>query len=265
MEYMVKGADIHLYQPDFDLDETLDCGQAFRWERDGEGYCGFKLNKPLRIYSEKDYFVLKDTTEDDFLEIWADYFDLDTDYGEIKRIFTEDETLSKAHSYAGGIRILRQDSFEALFSFIISQNNNIPRIKGIIGRLCEMYGGFPTAEQIKGTTAEDFAPLRSGFRAKYLADCAEKVNNGIIKLDEIKSMPVEDARRELMKIKGVGPKVADCTMLFGMYKLECVPMDVWMKRVMEKFYPDGFPDYVKPYAGIAQQYLFHYGRTGDLL
>ncbi len=265
MEYLVKGRDVHLFQPDFNLDETLDCGQAFRWERDGDGYRGFMMNKPLYITAEKDYFVLKDTTEADLLEIWSDYFDLNTDYGEIKGIFSENETLSKAYSYAGGIRILKQDSFEALFSFIISQNNNIPRIKGIIGRLCEMYGGFPVAEAVKNTTAEDFAPLRAGFRGKYLADCAKKLDSGEVNLDKIKAMPVEEARKELMKIKGVGPKVADCTMLFGMYKVECVPLDVWMKRVMEKFYPDGFPDYVKPYAGIAQQYLFHYGRTGDLL
>lgn len=265
MNYTVNGSDIHLYQPDFDLDETLDCGQAFRWERTGEkAYHGFRLNKPLDIYAERDYFVLKNTSEKDFINVWADYFDLNTDYGELKRVFSEDSTLSSACAYAGGIRLLRQDSFEALLSFIISQNNNIPRIKGIIGRLCEKYGGFPSAEMLNGKTADDFSYLRAGFRAKYIEDCINKINSGEIMLDEIKEMPVAEARRSLMTIKGVGPKVAECALLYGMYRVECFPVDVWIKRVMERFYPNGFPKLAADYAGIAQQYLFHYIRTSGV-
>lgn len=265
MNYTVKGKDIHLYQPDFDLDETLDCGQAFRWEKTGDkAYHGYRLNKPLDIYAEKDYFVLKDTTEEDFSGIWADYFDLNTDYGELKRIFSEDETLSKACAYAGGIRLLKQDGWEALLSFIISQNNNIPRIKGIIGRLCEENGGFPSPMQLKGKTTDDFSYLRAGFRAKYIEDCVNKVNSGEIDLDRITKAPVEEARKSLMTIKGVGPKVAECALLYGMYRVECFPVDVWIKRVMAQFYPDGFPEFAKDYAGIAQQYLFHYMRTSGV-
>ena len=145
MNYIIKGNDIHLSQPDFDLDETLDCGQAFRWEKSADGaYHGAKLNTKLTIYKEKDYFVLENTSESDFLNVWCDYFDLATDYGELKRIYSEDETLAKACKFASGIRLLKQDKWEALVSFIISQNNNIPRIKGIIGRLCEENGGFPS-------------------------------------------------------------------------------------------------------------------------
>ncbi len=263
MNYTVKNNDIHLYQPDLDLDETLDCGQAFRWERTGDkSYHGYRLELPLDIYAEKDYFVLKDTTEEAFLGIWKDYFDLDTDYGELKRVFSEDETLAKACAYAGGIRLLRQDKWEALLSFIISQNNNIPRIKGIIGRLCEANGGFPSAEKLKGVTAEELSYLRAGFRNKYIEDCVSKVNNGSIDLDEISEMPAEEARKRLMTIKGVGPKVAECALLYGMHRVECFPVDVWIKRVMEKFYPNGFPEFAAAYAGIAQQYLFHYMRTG---
>lgn len=266
MEFIKQGKDIILKTADLDLDETLDCGQAFRWERISSGkeavYHGFMLNTPLTVSAEKDYFRFADTSEEDFLEIWAEYFDLYTDYGELKRVFSEDETLSKACAYAGGIRLLKQDSWEALLSFIISQNNNIPRIKGIIGRLCEANGGFPSAEQLKGKAAEDFAYLRAGFRAKYIEDCLEKLNSGTLKLDEIRKMPVDEARKALMSIKGVGPKVAECALLYGMYRVECFPVDVWIKRVMEQFYPKGFPEFAKEYAGIAQQYLFHYMRTG---
>lgn len=264
MEYIKQGKDILLKTPDFDLDQTLDCGQAFRWEKIQErAYRGYALNTLLTISQEKDYFRLSDTTEETFLNVWVPYLDLDTDYTAVKEQLSREETLAKACEYAGGIRLLRQDSWEALCSFIISQNNNIPRIKGIIGRLCEMYGGFPSFEQMKGVTVDDLAPLRSGFRAKYIVDCVDKLNSGEINLDEVKKLSVEDAKKVLMTIKGVGPKVADCAMLYGMYKIECVPMDVWMKRVMERFYPDGFPEFVQQYAGIAQQYLFHYIRTNE--
>lgn len=265
MNYMIKGKDICLSQPDFDLDETLDCGQAFRWEKSANGsYHGAKLNKTLTIYKEKDYFVLENTTESDFLSVWYDYFDLGTDYGELKRSYSEDETLAKACKFAPGIRLLKQDSWEALVSFIISQNNNIPRIKGIIGRLCEENSGFPSVEMLKGKTADDFSYLRAGFRAKYLESCVDLVSNGVISLERVSAAPADEARTELMKIKGVGPKVADCTMLYGMYKTECFPVDVWIKRVLAEFYPNGLPEFIKPTAGIAQQYLFHYIRTSGV-
>lgn len=261
MEYMKKNGGIIFKTGDFDLSETFDCGQAFRFSPGGRGWRGFHLNYPLEIYAEKDYFVIPETGEEAFLKIWAVYLDLYTDYSEYKRIFSEDETLSEAIAYAGGIRILRQDAFEALFSFIISQNNNIPRIKGIISRLCERFGGFPSYPDLKGMSAEDFSFLRAGFRAGYLADCVGKLNSGEVSLDAVAAMPSEEAAKALVLIKGVGPKVADCTLLYGMYRIERYPVDVWIKRALEKYYPDGLPDYIKPCAGIAQQYLFHYIRN----
>lgn len=264
MDYTQKGNDIILKQADFDLDETLDCGQAFRWEKIADDtYKGAFLNHPLVISAESKngVFRLHDTTADDFENLWADYFDLSTDYGELKRRFSEDATLSKACDFAGGIRILQQDSWEALSSFIISQNNNIPRIKGIINRLCEHYGGYPSAEDMKSETIESLAYLRSGFRAKYLVDAVEKVLSGEIDFQAIKSQPLDEARDSLMKIKGVGPKVADCTLLFGFYKTDAFPKDVWVKRVLANWYPNGLPDCVKGVEGIAQQYLFHYIRN----
>jgi N-glycosylase/DNA lyase len=117
---------------------------------------------------------------------------------------------------------------------------------------------------MKDVTEDELSYLRSGFRAKYITDCVKKANNGEIDLAKIAKMPVDDARKQLMTIKGVGPKVAECALLYGMYRTECFPVDVWIKRVMERFYPDGFPEFAKEYAGIAQQYLFHYMRTSGV-
>lgn len=266
MDYKIDGKDILLCQADFDLDQTLDCGQAFRWEKTDENtYSGAFLNKKLVISCENgaDVFRLHDTTEEDFLSLWADYFDLSTDYSELKRRFSEDETLSKACRYASGIRILRQDSWEALSSFIISQNNNIPRIKGIIGRLCEHCGGYPAWQELTEETEESLAYLRAGFRAKYLVDAVQKIRSGTIDLEKIRSMDIECARKLLQTIKGVGPKVAECALLFGFYRTEAFPIDVWVKRVMANWYPNGLPECTKGYEGIAQQYLFHYIRTSE--
>lgn len=265
MDYTVSGTDIILRQPDFDLDETLDCGQAFRWTKTaGNTYEGYYLNTFLRISAgdEPGVFRLHDTDEQTFLNSWYSYLDLSTDYGELKRRFSEDETLAKACAYAGGIRILRQDSWEALSSFIISQNNNIPRIKGIIGRLTEHYGGYPTAEQLIPETEESLAFLRSGFRAKYLVDAVAKITSGELDLDRVAGLPLDEAKAALMTIKGVGPKVAMCALLFGMHKTDAFPVDVWMKRALERWYPNGLPECVKGHEGTAQQYLFHYIRNG---
>lgn len=267
MDYEIKNNNILLSQSDLDLDETLDCGQAFRWKKIKSDfpctYSGSFLNKKLTVSkTEKNIFILHDTSESDFLNIWADYFDLNTDYSELKKIFSQDETLAKACKYAGGIRLLRQDSWECLISFIISQNNNIPRIKGIIDRLCSHYDGrFPSAKDMSSETPGSLDYLRSGFRAKYICDAVQKVNSGEVNLDEISEISLDSARAELKKIKGVGAKVAECVLLYGMHRTEAFPVDVWIKRVMEKFYPDGLPDFVQNYAGIAQQYLFHYIRT----
>lgn len=266
MDYSVKNNDIILNEKDFDLDETLDCGQAFRWKKIESDYlCTYEgsfFNDNLRISEiSKGTFVFHNVSESDFLGKWVDYFDLNTDYTELKKLFSEDETLSRACEFAGGIRLLRQNSWECLISFIISQNNNIPRIKGIIDRLCENYGGFPTAQQMRGVTADDLSYLRSGFRGKYLSDAAECVNSGVINLADIATAPIDEAREALKKIKGVGPKVAECVLLFGMHRTEAFPVDVWIKRVLAEYYPNGFPDFAKENAGIAQQYLFHYIRN----
>ena len=269
MEYTVKGRDILVCEPDLDLAQALDCGQAFRWKAIDKGYeqtfQGRALNTDLTVsQTGKGQFIFHDTAEEVFLGKWADYFDLSTDYSRLKALFSQDRALKNACGYAQGIRLLRQDSWECLVSFIISQNNNIPRIKGIIDRLCEHYGGlFPTAEQLAQETPDSLAYLRSGFRAKYICDAAERVASGKTDLSAIAAAPIDEARAALKEIKGVGPKVAECVLLFGMYRTEAFPLDVWMKRVMAKYYPEGFPEFAAQYAGIAQQYLFHYIRTAD--
>lgn len=268
MNYKVDGSDILLYQLDFSLDETLDCGQAFRWEKQqsdgGVTYSGNYLNTPLTISEEGEgVFRLRNTDEETFLSVWKNYFDLDTDYGEIKKRISSDGTMKSACEYAGGIRLLRQDPWEALCSFIISQNNNIPRIKGIISRLCEHFGGFPDYAQLAALEPDDLSFLRAGFRAKYIVDAARKLSDGTVSLERMSNAPIEEARKELMLINGVGPKVAECALLYGMHRTEAFPVDVWIKRVMEKWYADGLPKCCIGVEGIAQQYLFHYIRTSD--
>ena len=255
------------------LDMTLDCGQAFRWSSDdGVVWHGFAFGKHLRLYMKSDNcLVLFNTTVQEYEGIWKKYFDLDRNYGEIIEAVSNNEILKTASSYGSGIRILNQEPWETLCSVMISQNNNIPRIKGIIDRLCENFGEkcgdyftFPTAEKIAKLSLEDLSVLRSGFRAKYILDAAQKIASGEVDLEHLKSIPIDDARNELMKIKGVGPKVADCTLLFSLEHIEAFPKDVWIKRAMEKLFDGKLPECALPYAGIVQEYIFYYARTTKL-
>lgn len=255
----------------FNIENTLFCGQAFRWKKTGENsYHGVVLDSIADIEISGDEIIFKNMDEECFERIWKKYFDFERDYENIVKNFTSDPYLKKASEEYYGIRILKQDSFEALISFIISQNNNIPRIMGIIERLCENFGTkkgndylFPTLSQLENVTVEDLSVLRAGFRAKYIADAVQKIKNKEIDLEKIKNMPIEDARTELMKIKGVGAKVAECTLLYGFGRVEAFPIDVWVKRIMAEMYSDGLPECTKNYEGIAQQYLFHWRRNSS--
>lgn len=258
----IKGNDLIFTCPDLVLAHTLDCGQAFRWEQvDEDTFTGAVGRRTLTISQHGDTFTLHDTPPEDF-PFWSEYLDLDTDYGSIKTRLSEDATLRIACAYGHGIRLLRQPPEETLLSFIISQNNNIPRIKGIIGRLCDIYGGFPTAADMKDATAETLAPLRAGFRTKYLLDCIARINSGELDLDAVASADLDTAADMLMTVKGVGIKVAMCTLLFGFHRTGAYPVDVWMRRVNERFYPDGLPECTRGIEGIAQQYLFYAIRDG---
>ena len=256
----------------FSLPETLDCGQAFRWEERDGFWQGVAFEKFLKLKKRDDgTIILFNTTEQDFKNIWIDYFDLNRDYNEIITAVSNNDILKTACEYGNGIRVLNQEPWETLCSFIISQNNNIKRIKGIISRLCENFGQekdgyytFPSAEKIASLSLEDLSVLRSGFRAKYILDAATKIINGEVCLSSLKDMTVDDARLELMKIKGVGPKVADCALLFSHKHIEAFPKDVWIKRAMEKLFGGQLPKEAEKYAGIIQQYIFFYARETKL-
>lgn len=252
-----------------DLDATFNCGQCFRFNRLSDGsFGGVAYGKSVRFYETESEVTVECADEKEFL-FWQDFLDIGRDYEKIIDSLENQELLHRIADYGRGIRILKQDSWEALCSFIISQNNNIPRIKGIIERLCECYGErlssneytFPSAQRIAQLTAEDLAPLRAGFRARYILDAANKVSNGEIDLENLKNIPYEEAKAELKKICGVGDKVANCVLLFGLGHIDAFPVDVWIKKVMDSKFPNGLPECVSGHKGIIQQYLFYYYRA----
>ena len=258
----------------FGLSDIFDCGQCFRFDRVGESesFAGVAFGKYLAA-SQSEEGVYLETSLADFNGTWRRFFDLDRDYQKIFEQLCQNETLKQAAQSCPGLRILRQEPFECLISFIISQNNNIPRIKKIIGSLCENFGekitqngriyhAFPTPEKLASLSPSELMPIKSGFRAKYILDAATKVASGEIDLDAVYAMKGTDGLEYLKKIKGVGDKVAACVLLFSYNKLETFPVDVWIGRVLEKYYPN--TDYTKlfgEFAGIANSYLFYYERT----
>ncbi len=274
IKYEYKNGNIYVYGVEnLDLAHTLDCGQAFRWKEIADGaWQGVAFNKYLKLEKLPDgALVLYGTSKADFNNLWCDYFDLNRDYNGIIEGISSNDILKKASEYGSGIRVLNQEPWETLCSFIISQNNNIKRIKGIIGRLCENFGEpkdgyytFPKASKIADLSVDDLAVLRAGFRAKYILDAAKKVASGEVALSSLYDMPTDDARNELMKISGVGPKVADCVLLFSLKHTDAFPKDVWIKRAMEVLFKGELPPEAKEYAGIVQQYIFFYARETKL-
>lgn len=274
MDYYYENNNVYIKNPEcFDLKMTLDCGQAFRWQEIKDGvFEGVANDRFLRIEQNESEIILKDTSKNDFENFWYDYFDLKRDYKKIIEEISGNKILKDASNYGKGIRILNQDPFEALCSFIISQNNNIPRIKGIIMRLSEKFGekikdnyySFPKADVLSRLNEDDLSDIRMGFRTKYILDASKKVANGEIVLEKLFDLDYETAQEELMKIKGVGPKVADCTLLFSLKHFSAFPKDVWIKRAMELLFPNGLPKAYEKYGGIIQQYIFYYARGGNL-
>ena len=252
---------MQLTERQLSLKDTLPSGQCFRFSFcDGTWTVKAGVGENLRVLkvSQDD---LSPITDDPF---WADFFDLGTDYESLKKEFSKISPLmEKACEYAPGIRILNQDPWEALCSFVVSQNNNIKRIMGIIDRMCGFYGGggFPTVKSLVDAKEDDLRMLGLGFRAPYIVNTARAVHDGLIDLKALKTMDIDGARGVLMKVKGIGPKVADCALLFGCHRLDCFPMDVWMKRVMATCFSGCDKSIFGPCAGVAQQYLFHFART----
>lgn len=253
----------------FYLDDILDCGQCFRWDKLEEGVfrgTAFGLCRTLR--QQGDTLVIHGSTIEEFDNVWYGYFDFCRDYSEVVQRLRTDETMRRASEFTPGMRVLRQEPWEALCSFILSQNNNIKRIRGLVLRLCENFGektdggyAFPTAEKLAALSPEDLAPVRCGFRAGYVIDAARRVSSGELDFEKIKMLPICEASMELQKIRGVGPKVASCALLYGLGRAESLPVDVWIDRALRAFYPDGIPESISDIAGIGQQYLFHYVRN----
>ena len=262
---------------DFDAYRVFDCGQSFRFNAFDGVVDGVAFGRRIKIRQEGDTLYLSGTDLDDYGAIWEKYLGLDEDYGAINadvcaRFGVYNGVINDAVKAAHGIRILRQDHWEALCSFIISQNNNIPRIKKIVSQMSREIGekftafgeecyAFPTPEAVLDAGIDKLNEMKMGFRSKYITDAASRVVNGAIDLEAIEKMSFPEGEEYLMQIYGVGKKVADCTLLYGYHKTEAFPVDVWIKRVLEKYYPDGIDlSNLGDYAGIAQQYLFCYER-----
>ena len=239
----------------------------------------------LHIKQQGSDITFYDTTQEDFDFTWRRYFDLDRDYRHIKEFLLKgDEKLKESIETMYGVRILNQDFFETLISFIISQNKQIPHIKKIVADISRKFGkklgnigeeefySFPTQEELMAATVEDLKELKTGFRAPYIYDAVHMLAGGEISEQDLRNMAIDECRNSLMKIKGVGMKVANCCMLFGLGKREAFPVDVWIKRIMEYMYFEGnktdniviekfATDKFGEYGGYAQQYLFYYGKT----
>ncbi|MDR1466926.1 MAG: DNA-3-methyladenine glycosylase 2 family protein [Oscillospiraceae bacterium] len=255
---------------DFDLEKTFNCGQCFRFEKISQDcFRGTVFSKNIKLYKNKKRIYIFGISEDDFKKDFINYFDFNTDYSLMrKRISKIHPILKSAAEYSKGIRILNQNPWEVLCSFIISQNNNIPRIKLIIKRLCQNFGekisqgvyNFPDAECLSNLKKSDLEVLKCGFRYKYILDAAKKISDKEIVLNDLKEKNLHESRRILMKILGVGPKVAECTLLFGFHKLNAFPIDTWIKKTMDSFWENVDADFFGEYAGLAQQYMFYYVR-----
>lgn len=288
MDIVQKDNDIYLYNvEDFDLGQTLECGQCFRFNKikDNE-YIIVAYHIMQRVGQVQDNVIFYDCDIDTFNNVWYEYFDFGTNYKEIKEYLLQyDDKLKEAIEKKNGIRILKQEFFENLLSFIISQNKQIPHIMKIVDDIANKYGdklgeyegreyySFPTVEQLKGATEEDFKALKTGFRSPYLMDAIRLVADGTINPDNFKDLSTLEVEKELTRIKGVGTKVANCVLLFSLGRRDAFPVDVWIQRIMEELYYNGektkkevIIDFAKEhfgeYGGYAQQYLFYYARDG---
>lgn len=245
------------------LSSTLNCGQCFRWSENNGVWSGVAFGRFTRVRQNGDTLVFVNTPKSDVENIWIHYFDLDRDYNKIISEISKDPIVRNAVEKYGVIRILNQDPSEAFVSFIISACNNIPRIKKIVNTMCESFGEkidggftFPSPEKLASLSADDLAVLHAGYRVPYIMDAAKTVaeNNGYF--ERLSIMSTDDARRELMKIKGVGRKVADCTLLFSMGRHDVFPVDRHIKEAVKKHYPNGLPECFNIDMGLSQQYVF---------
>lgn len=265
---------------DFVLSQTLECGQCFHFQKlSDEEYYISAMDRLLHISQNGDELIFHNATEEEIQNIWLEYFDLNRDYGAIKsHLLSMDDRLNPAIEAMWGVRILKQDFFETLISFIISQNQQIPRIKQIVAALSVACGeklsdnmyAFPGPEEILNLGEEGVRACKAGFRSAYIIDACQKVVDGTIDEERLRAMSYEECVDTLKQIKGVGDKVANCVALFSLGKRSAFPVDVWIKRIMESIYfteetpvnviQDFATEHFGEYGGYAQQYLFYYAR-----
>lgn len=278
----------------FNLKHIFECGQCFRWNLEDNGnYIGVAFGRVIELKTIGEDVAIYNTNLAEFNEIWLDYFDLKRDYLSLKEEFTQDPLLKQAVEFGHGIRLLQQEPFELIISFIISSNNRIPMIKKCILNISTKWGkeveykgktyySFPKLDELHIAKLEELSACSTGFRAKYIKNTVERLygnKNGEVyetsyDIDWIKSQSDEDCHQALQKFTGVGPKVADCIMLFSMNKYSAFPVDVWVKRAMQYFYlaPDVSLKKIREFAinkfgdqsGFAQQYLFYYARENNI-
>ena len=255
---------------ELNIDKTFQCGQCFRWTADDRGgYSGIAYGKSLKLWTEQGEVRMDAPAE--MLPFWRRYFDLDTDYARASEHFCCNDYMRSCVSFGKGIRILRQESWETLCSFIISQCNNIPRIQKIVETLCRSFGepvpggfAFPAAERMAVCRAEELAPLHAGYRTAYILEAARAVDSGRLDLAALQNMDCAAALEQVRTVRGVGEKVANCFILFGLHKMEAFPVDVWMRRALKAHFPENFdPASFGSYAGLAQQYIYYYARSGE--
>ena len=276
----------------FNIKQILECGQCFRWEKKAElNYIIIAYGRVIEVIQEDDKVTILNSNKEDFNNIWFEYFDLGRDYSKIKDELSKDEILKKSVDYGYGIRILSQEPFELVISFIISARNSIPSIKKTIKKISERWGKeieyngekfytFPTPEMLKDATEDDIRETGASFRSKYIVDTVFNINkdldniDGVYNLKRIASLSDDECHTALQEFKGVGAKVADCIMLFSMKKYSAFPVDVWVKRAMMHFYnaKEGSLNKIRIFArdkfkdlsGFAQQYLFYYARENNI-
>ncbi len=254
---------------DFSPALIFGCGQSFRFEQMEPGlYRGVALGRELTL-AETPQGVRLHCTPQEYEAVWRAYFDMDLDYAAVRRAVAVTPFMGEAVDFGRGLRILRQDFWEAACSFLISQCNNIARIKGIVARLCERHGeavsekahAFPSAGQVACLSETELRALGTGYRAPYLLAAARAVAEGRLSAAALNALPYAEAKRALMQTPGIGAKVADCILLYGLHRTDAFPVDVWMRRALAEHFPAGFdPAEFGPHAGIAQQYIFHYER-----
>ena len=272
---------------DFSIEQTLECGQCFNFDKINENeYVIIAKGKLLHIKQEDETITLYNVNDSNDVKLWIEYLDLDRNYGEIKSfLLNRDLYLQEAIESKYGVRILNQEFYESLLSFIISQNKNITHIKQIVKTISERYGeplgevcgrsyySFPSISRLSSVTDAEFRECKVGFRAPYLVDAIKHLNNDL-NTETFINLPIDEARNRLIEIKGVGTKISNCVLLFGLGYREAFPVDVWIKRTMEEIYfnketpinqiQEFAEERFGKYGGYAQQYLFYYGRDNKI-